>query len=127
MLSSLTVITLAILDNSRRGWFIRFKGAVEVEGAIVELEEVDAIVEDIEAEVDTVDSFDTMQIFVIYTIVRKILYQFANRNEIPFCSTSEKISVISGVFRTFWLISVNSGRIQRFDRHTFWDFFPLKK
>lgn len=59
---------LAILDNSRRGRFIRFKGAVEVEGAIVELEEVDAIVEDIEAEVETVDSFDTMKIFVIYTI-----------------------------------------------------------
>lgn len=59
---------LAILDNNRRGWFIRFKGVVEVEGAIVELEEVAAIVEDIEAEVEIADSFDTMKIFVIYTI-----------------------------------------------------------
>ena len=39
----------------------------------------------------------------------KISYRYANWNGTPLCSTSDKISAYSGVFRAFWFISVKSG------------------
>ena len=57
--------------------------------------------------------------------VRKISYQYANRNGTPLCSTSDKIPAYSNVFRAFRFISVKSSQNARFGRYMFnskrWD------
>ena len=77
MLSSLTIIILAMFDSSSRGWFIKLTNEI-VEGAIVEVEVVELEAAIVELEFAQVEGFDT---------IIKYKLQWTKQETVSKCST----------------------------------------